>query len=220
MTTGTPIDSSIRKMLIKNKASATNLPDSESNLDPAPQIIMEEKPEAFSFQFEDGLGLHPDFQPQYDGYVGAGGASAVIGNTPGVSPQPEILYQTNGGDEGVRGQADTINFVSDFGQISISGRTATIELDDAAIKETTIDDFTTALVIKPTNRSYIIMFNLPFDVEVTDSVYAFGTGPGSVTLPANGTYTTGSDISFTVTGTSVASANLSVRVSTRTVQSG
>lgn len=83
----------------------------------------------------------------------------------------------------------------------------------------TILDFITALIIKPTNRSYPVAFDLPFPVEVTGSTYNFGTGPGSVTV-APGTYFAGSTINVVVTGTTGASAELKVRISTRTNQAG
>lgn len=68
--TGAPVDSSIRTTAKPIASSTSPLPDSQSNLDPTPQLLMTPGSEQFSFQYDDGLG---DGRDKYSGYNGAGG---------------------------------------------------------------------------------------------------------------------------------------------------
>lgn len=61
--TGAPIDSSIRRMIISKKAGKHSLPDSKTDLDESPQLIMEPGDEQFAFQYDDGLGDGRDKYP-------------------------------------------------------------------------------------------------------------------------------------------------------------
>lgn len=161
MTIGPPIDPSIRRLTITSKSTSFSIPDSQGNLDPDPQLLMEPGDEQFSFQYPDNLG---DGRDQYDGYNQAGGGS---------NPSTGI----------------------------------------------TIDDFISILVEKPTNKTYIVGYSIPFPVQILGTAYTFGTGPGVATFQS-GTINTGNNITMVVTGTTGASANLSARISTRTNQAG
>jgi hypothetical protein len=101
------------------------------------------------------------------------------------------------------------------------GRDKYESLDGSQNQTTSIslDDFISIFVDKPTNKTYIIGFNIPIPVQIINSSFSFGTGPGSATFQT-GTINAGSNITMTVTGTTSASANLAARLYVRTNHQG
>lgn len=96
MTIGSPIDPSIRRLIVSSKSDGFSLPDTPSNLDPTPQLIMNAGSEQFSFQYPDNLG---DGRDQYTGYVGAGiGAQNATTSIPTATPAAPGLVPTLSND--------------------------------------------------------------------------------------------------------------------------
>ena len=154
MTTGSPIDPSLRRVLILPFSTGHSVPDSKGNLDPAPQLVMTPGDEQFAFQYPDGLG---DGREQYTSYPDAGGGGndtsadvpvvneEIPGLTPTLPGDPTVFLDGSGGysippasgqsavqyeDEGsALGSAGSVD------EFDVVGAGATLEIGRASCRE-------------------------------------------------------------------------------------
>lgn len=184
--TGAPIDASLRGTETPEQVQGAEVPDSKTNLAASPQLIMSPGVSRPVFKFADGAGLTDAFGNIYDGYGGGGGSSFIHKDTPAASV----------GDQ-ADGAAD--------GEFMV--------FDDVLSQYVprTFRAFGSVLIETPTNKVYKLIRGAPYDLTITATEFFFGTGPGTVVFPA-GPILSGADLDVTVSGTTGASADLSLRI--------
>lgn len=126
-----------------------------------------------------------------------------------MEPGPESFsfrYEDNFGD----GREEKYDGYADAGP-GAEDSSEEIAAEIAATVPTTKEDFFTANIPNPENKTYILMFNIPFDVVVIGVTYQFGTGPGLVT-GSTGEVTAGSNYEVTVSGADETSTDLVITV--------
>lgn len=184
--TGAPIDASLRGTETPEQVQGAEVADSKTNLAASPQLIMTPGVSRPVFKFADGAGLTDAFGNIYDGYGGGGGSSFVFKNTPAAAVGDQADGAANG----------------EF-----------MVFDDVLSQYVprTFRAFGAVLIEDPANKVYKLIRGAPYELTITATEFFFGTGPGTVVFPA-GPILSGADLDVTVSATTGASADLSLRI--------
>ncbi len=93
----------------------------------------------------------------------------------------------------------------------IGGNWVPVTNDEAGLAQKEIEDYIAALIETPTVKTYILTYQLPYDITITATADNFGAGSGTVNFPS-GTITEGNNVEVTLSGLSGDAADLSLRI--------
>lgn len=92
----------------------------------------------------------------------------------------------------------------------VAGKFIPVTPAEAGLAGSEIEDYIAAFIETPAAKTYVLTYQLPYDITITATASHFGTGSGTVNFPS-GTIAAGSNLSVSVSGLSGA-ADLSLRI--------
>lgn len=200
MTTPTPLSASIRRAILVAEARGFVLPDSKSNLDDTPQVIMEPGVERVALNFLDGLGLWGGYGNTYYGYS-RGGFEFTFTHLPAFSMGTQ-LDNADDGQIPVFNEDDGKYYPGD---LLTAGK-------QAGLAQAVIEDFLSIVIETPVEKTYKVVNNLPFPINITSTSWEVAEGTiVDVDVPF-GLIGAGSDITIEVDTPSMDAADLIVMI--------
>ena len=185
---GSLIDASLRRATLLAEARGFVVPDSKPVLEPAPQIIIEGDDEDVFLDFTDGLGYTTD-KNAYKNY----GYKFIWVHDGKVQNSASSQSITNDLDNGDQGSLPIFNEETGKYEPIIPRGVACITIE------------------KPTNRNYILILELPFDIFITETSFSIESGSADVDFP-EGEVGEGNVLDVDVSGTSGTSSFLSIQI--------
>jgi hypothetical protein len=93
----------------------------------------------------------------------------------------------------------------------VSGEWVPVTNEEAGIAKEEIVDYVSAFIEKPKDKTYILTYDLPYDITLAGHSHSFGTGSGTVNFQT-GSLSAGRNITAIVSGLSGDAADLSIRI--------